>query len=102
MAVLTYRNDVLTNYFLTKYFIWTFSTVEPYHYYELWHTEKLIAKQNIFKHCSIVFKYRIQINDKIPDIILLTLTFTISPPLIFATTTRVNFARKYCFLIKAF
>ena len=42
------------------------------------------------------FRYRIEINDKIPDIILFALVFAISPPLLLATTTRDSFARNYC------
>ena len=42
------------------------------------------------------FRYRIQINDKITEIVFLTLTFTISPPWLLATTTHAGFARNYC------
>lgn len=42
------------------------------------------------------FRYWIQINDKIIDILSLTLTFNISLLLLLANTARVCFARNYC------
>ena len=48
-----------------------------------------MAPENI----NCCFKYRIRINRKIVGIILLALTFTITPLLLHATTTQICFAQ---------